>query len=293
MMKSYPDFSVIVPVYEQWEMIPPLLECLGAQTLSQHLFEVILVDNGSTRFAPPQELPEGVQVYRCVTPGSYAARNYGVQKAVAPWLAFIDADCRPRRDWLATLREAALTSSSGGCLFAGRVEVTAGEGRTTRYGIYDVLKGIPQEIYVARGYAATANLLVPRCVFESLGGFDEGRFSGGDADFCRRARRAGACLRFVAGACVSHSVRTSRAALVLKARRIKGAQVSSGGLWLRLGWFVRTFLPPVHLYARYLRTVGCPMKHRLAAVVVQSELWVVEIVEAVRVYILGRQAERR
>jgi len=287
------QFSVIVPVYEQWDMIAPLIDCLEAQTLSERLFEVILVDNGSTLFAPPQGLPKGFRVYRCAKPGSYAARNYGVRMSAAPWLAFVDADCRPSSNWLAAFHEAVATPSMVDCLFAGRVQVPTRQGAANRYEIYDSLKGIPQALYVEKGYAAAANLLAPRALFERLGGFDETRFSGGDADFCRRALRAGASLHFLAEASVDHCVRTTRTQLVVKARRIKGAQVSAGSTWQRLGWFFRTFLPPLHLYMRYLRNAERPMKDRLGAVLVQSELWIVEIVEAVRVYVLRGETERR
>ena len=43
-----PRLSVLVPVYEQWHLVPKLLARLEAQTLPQDQFEVILADNGLT-----------------------------------------------------------------------------------------------------------------------------------------------------------------------------------------------------------------------------------------------------
>ena len=70
-----PRFSVLVPVYEQWDLVPKLLACLAAQTFPQDRFEVILADNGSPNFAPPAALPVNVRIVSCPQPGSYAARN--------------------------------------------------------------------------------------------------------------------------------------------------------------------------------------------------------------------------
>ena len=67
---------------------------------------------------------------------------------------------------------------------------------------YELVRGIPQARYVARGYAATANLAVPADLFRRLGGFDAARRSGGDAGFFRRAGRAGHPVTLVPDAVV-------------------------------------------------------------------------------------------
>ena len=70
------------------------------------------------------------------------------------------------------------------------------------------MRGIPQARYVARGYAATANLTVPVQAFRAAGGFAPERFSGGDAAFCRAAGAAGFPIRLVPGAVIVHLCRT-------------------------------------------------------------------------------------
>src|SRR5690606_4863449 len=152
-------------------------------------------------------------------PGSYAARNLGAAAARGRLLAFTDADCRPAPGWLAAMAEAA--TRLPGRLLAGPVRIVANEPPNA-FEIYDRIRGIPQERYVRQGYATTANLAVPRPVFDALDGFDAARFSGGDADFCRRAGRAGHAVVLVPGAAVAHSARASWAELATKARRVKG-----------------------------------------------------------------------
>lgn len=286
-----PFFSVIVPVYIHWHLVPDLLHCLERQTLPADRFEVILVDNGSPQFEPPDYLPANARILRCDTPGSYAARNLGASQARGDWLVFTDADCRPAADWLTAL-DAARERADDGTLIAGAVEVVAQSGRPGAAEIYDVVKGIPQQRYVARGYAATANLAVPMAVFRELGGFDGRRFSGGDADLCRRAVAAGHMLVYAEAMRVDHPARTTWQEIATKARRIKGGQLKAGTRARRLQWFARTLVPPVRGAWEFLRSRRHPLSHRLVAVAVLLRLWLLELGEAL-LLLAGRRPERR
>ena len=141
------------------------------------------------------------------------------------------------------------------------------------------------------GYAATANLAVPAPVFAALGGFDAGRFSGGDAEFCRRAGRAGVAIALAPQAVVAHPVRTDWEALRLKARRVKGGQIRGGSAPFRAMWFVRTLTPPLRALARFLRHPA-PWPERRGAIGVLFRLWGVELAEVARL-VAGGAPERR
>jgi GT2 family glycosyltransferase len=286
-------FSVIVPVYEQWGLIPELLRALAAQTLPPRDFEVILVDNATVDFQPPALGPGHVRISHCTTPGSYAARNRGAADARARWLVFTDADCLPQPDWLRHFADLVDQCGSDNQLLAGAVRMTAAKSNPNRYEIYDLVRGIPQHLYVSKGYAATANLAVSDRLFKTLGGFDEQRLSGGDADFCRRAVRAGAHLRFAPAAIVAHPARRSWTALCTKARRVKGGQLRAGQALTRALWLLRSFIPPLHLYLRYLSRRQYPVHYRLVAMLVQTRIWGVELSEAIRLVFLGGEPERR
>ncbi|WP_353057092.1 glycosyltransferase family A protein [Microbulbifer sp. VAAF005] len=43
---------------------------------------------------------------KCKKPGSYAARNKGVELAEGDWLIFTDADCLPDSKWIAGIDRA-------------------------------------------------------------------------------------------------------------------------------------------------------------------------------------------
>lgn len=286
-----PQCSIIVPVYEHWQRIPALLQCLRSQTLSQADFEVLLVDNGSPHFTPPEDLPDNVRVLECATPGSYAARNHALPYAKGAWLVFTDADCLPEDEWLERLMQRAQSLSDSSVL-AGAIRMQPSGETPSIYEMYDLVKGIPQAWYVSRGYAVTANLAVPRALAVALDGFDAKRLSGGDADFVRRAVAQGAALHYVESAVVAHPARDSWSAIATKARRIKGGQLTAGTLRQRAIWLLRTFLPPILAWYRFLLTSRQPWRYRLMASLLQARLWGVEALEALRL-IFQQRAERR
>lgn len=285
-------FSVIVPVYEHWHLVPMLVTCLECQTLPQHCFEVLLVDNGSKHFIPPESLPQNIRILHCDTPGSYAARNHGIAHAKGEWFAFTDSDCRPCNHWLEHLEAAIGEFHDEMVILAGDVKVVSDSPKPNAYEMYDMVKGIPQAWYVSRGYAATANLTVHRNTIAIVSGFDAKRFSGGDADFCRRAVAQGAWLSFLADAVVEHPARDSWQAVATKARRIKGGQLRSGPIPKRLLWLVRTLLPPSIAIWRFMKDDKHPHTYRIIACCVQFRMWLFEIYEIFFIF-LRSSIERR
>lgn len=289
---SPPGISVIVPVYRQWADVPALCTALKAQSLARAEFEILLVDNEPAAAPwPPdigRDLCPNLRRLAAPAPGAYAARNAGAAEARGALLVFTDADCRPDPGWLAALALAA--SRTPARLLAGPVRMIA-PADPGPCALYDMIRGIPQAAYVARGYAATANLAVPAAVFRALGGFDARRFSGGDAEFCRRAGRAGHALCLVEGAVVGHPAREDWAGTAQKARRIKGGQVAAGPWPRRLAWGLRTLVPPFRDIARFARSPH-PARHRLIAISVRLALWGVELAETARL-LAGGRPERR
>ena len=283
-----PRFSVLVPVYEQWDLVPQLLARLTAQSLAQDEFEVILADNGSPHFAPPAILPANTRIVTCTDPGSYAARNVAASAAKGRWFAFTDADCLPEPGWLTGLAAAAGDART---ILVGAVDVRPMSETLNAYEIYDMIGGIPQERYAGRGYGATANLAVSADLFAATGGFDGARLSGGDAEFCRRAAAQGAGVKFVPAARVVHPARNNWDAIATKSRRVLGGQIAAGPLLRRAAYVLRAFASPALPAWRFARA-PYPARFRLLAMGVQLRLWGVEVAEAARL-LAGRPAERR
>lgn len=105
-----PQFSIIVPVYNDWETLQGCLQALDDQT-GAPTFEVIVVDDGSQEKAPDfirqsaQHL--NLSIVRQAHLGIGAARNRGIQNAKGAVLVFTDADCRVRADCLAAVAKTA------------------------------------------------------------------------------------------------------------------------------------------------------------------------------------------
>lgn len=288
-MSGDPGLSVIVPVYRQWAELPALLAALAALQPPGCGVEILVVDNDPDPGPRRPALPPGARYLACAAPGSYAARNAGAAQARGAWLAFTDADCRPRPGWLAALWQAAQAGPPGR-LLAGPVEIVLPPAPND-WEIFDAVRGIPQALFIAHGYAANANLAVEAAVFRALGGFDAARLSGGDAEFCRRAGRAGHPLVLVEGAVVDHPARGSFAALATKARRIKGGQVAAGPLPRRLLWVLRSLAPPLRECWHYLHSPH-PWCHRRVAMRVRGRLWLVELAELARLLARRQPPER-
>lgn len=278
-----PNISIVVPVYNHWELVPGLIACIIDQSTCTGALELLLVDNGSDWLPDASELPSFARLIHCTVPGSYAARNEGIRHARGDILVFTDADCRPLTQWLEEGVACFKNSETADVIVAGAVSVVpAGNGVLNPYELHDLVLGMRQARYVRRGYGMTANLFVPRSVTEKVGLFEQKRFSGGDAEFCRRAAGYGVSLLYCAGAIVQHPARRSWNELSAKARRIKGGQLTSGPWRKRFLYALRTILPPLWAWLDALCSKKLSIRQRIVVCAVQGRLWIVEISEMVR-----------
>lgn len=286
------SISVIVPVYNHWELIPKLLDGLQSQDISGDDFEVIIVDNGSTYIPSNLKLPKWCKLLSCSTPGSYAARNVGVEAARGHLLAFTDADCVATPTWLSSgwrrfLAEPVKTLIAGGVCVEPLdwCDMTSCE-------MYDVALGLPQQRYVRNGYAVTANLFIPKKAFEEIGIFDDKRFSGGDADFCRRATAQGWSLNYCDEACVLHPARRNLNELKTKQRRVVGGQLRSGPLRRRIKYGIALLLPPIRAWKMAIFSKRLSLKQRVQVCFIVAFLKLIGLLEMIRL-IFGGNPERR
>jgi glycosyltransferase involved in cell wall biosynthesis len=90
-----PKVSVIIPVYNRFDLLKQVVESILAQTLP--VYELILIDDGSIDNTS-QELPryveqnsrwkEKVRYFHQLNQGQAAAGNHGIRRATGDWLAF-------------------------------------------------------------------------------------------------------------------------------------------------------------------------------------------------------------
>jgi len=292
MTNALPRISIIIPIYQHWELTVVLFDALHEQTLSKELWECFIVDNGSDQVPAQSELPDFVTLLECPIPGSYAARNKGLKNAKGELLVFTDADCKPQPDWLERLWKGYQQQSQPQLIAGGVTVKRFGPGTPNAIETYDIAMGLPQSRYIRRGYAVTANLSIPRSVFDAIGHFDDQRFSGGDAEICQRAAASGFTLTYLPDAEVLHPARDSWEELITKLKRQKGGQVRSGPKKRRLKFIIKTMIPPVWLFWYALRSDKITARQKITALRVQTLLWLMELAETARLLANGK-LERR
>jgi len=109
-----PKISVIIPVYNKEHEINATLESLLNQTFSD--FEAILINDGSTDASARiiSEINDArVKMFTKKNEGVSIARNFGVEKATADYIAFLDADDFWYPNHLEVLNKSITTFSEG------------------------------------------------------------------------------------------------------------------------------------------------------------------------------------
>src|SRR5579863_2597092 len=113
-----PQFSVIIPVFNDWEHLEDCLLSLDEQTNGPPL-EVIVVDDGSLEAAPDTIRQwsgrHPFKIVRQAHAGIAAAKNRGVQNSTNPALLFTDADCRFQPNCLSALAQTVSESPQYDC----------------------------------------------------------------------------------------------------------------------------------------------------------------------------------
>ncbi len=216
---SYPEISVIVPIYNGEKDLPDLLACLEKQTYPRDRVEYLLVDNNSGDRSPEILAEAAIEWKRKglqVTPlsekqiqSSYAARNRGIRAARYSLLAFTDMDCRPIDRWLEELVKP--FDNPAIALVAGGIEALAGSTWLEKYA--DRHEFMAPKFLLEHSfcpYGQTANLAIRKEAFEKVGLFRPYLTTGGDADICWRIQReTGGKLAYVPEALIYHRHRST------------------------------------------------------------------------------------
>jgi hypothetical protein len=160
-------------------------------------------------------------------PSAYYARNVGGDAARNEWLLLVDADCRPHPDVLDRYFDEPIAEDVGAVIG----EVVGAPGQDALVSRYARSRGhLGQLVHwesESRPWGVTANLLVRREAWESIGGFLEGIRSAGDTEFSWRLQDAGWTLAYRPEAVVEHHHRDSVRKLARQA-----ARYGAGKAWI-------------------------------------------------------------
>jgi len=191
--------SVVIPHLNQPEILARCLAALRENTRAPD--EIIVVDNDSDVLP---DVPENVTLLQEKTPGPGPARNLGVQHSTGDVLAFIDADCLARFDWLEEAERAiARADILGGDVRIGYVN----PHKLTVLEAYESIYAYRMQRYIRdEGFTGTGNLVVKRAVLEAVGPF-AGRGVAEDRDWGKRATAQGYEITYAPRMRVYHPAR--------------------------------------------------------------------------------------
>lgn len=175
-------FSVVIPTYNEERFIRQCLDSIRAQNVAADQVEIVVVDNGSTdgTLSICREYTDRILSHPELRVG--AMRNRGAATATGQVLAFLDADCVADRHWLAV---AGSSLADEPCLTGDSYDIPPNPHWIERAWFAQEHRGRRPTHLIPAG-----NMILPRELFLSLGGFDEKLLTGEDAEFCQRAARA-------------------------------------------------------------------------------------------------------
>lgn len=227
MVRDGVEVSIVVPCYQAETTLGKCLASLIGQE-ADFPYEVLVVENGSrdrtlevARELAATERGQSLRVLVEERPGAYAARNRGLREARGDLVLFTDSDCVAEPGWAGAMVEE--LGKPGVLMVGGEVTADPTQSRiVARYGRAATILSQAHTLRHPRGpFLQTANLGVRREDAESVDGFDEELYSGGDADFCWRLRaaRPDGAVRLLPGAEVHHHHRETLGGLYRQYRR--------------------------------------------------------------------------
>ena len=233
-----PDFALIVPLYRNLGFLRIQSGAFATDPQLRDRAEIIYVLDSPEQRAEVEHLLRGLCVvtglaFRLVVMsdnfGFAAATNTGAGAARARWLMLLNSDVIPvAPGWLGALRMALEVREGGRTVGAAGPKLLFDDGSLQHAGLYfardlegdwynsHYFKGYPRDwpaASVARMVPAItgAAMLVPREVFERVGGFSEDYVVGDyeDSDLCLKLRAAGLDIRYEPRAELHHFERRS------------------------------------------------------------------------------------
>jgi GT2 family glycosyltransferase len=216
-MSAAPDISVIIVNYNGERHLDTCLRALALQADAE--FECVFVDNASVDRSVEivRERFPWVRIVKATTNLGFAGgNNRGAKEARGRFLAFLNNDTQVDGAWLGSLRRTFETGGDVGLATSRIVYMdnpslldSAGDGMTRAGGAFKRGHGAPADRYMMRRDvfgACGAACMIPRTLFDEVGGFDDDFFvSHEDVDLSYRVRLAGYRCVYEPAALVRHS----------------------------------------------------------------------------------------
>jgi len=150
-------------------------------------YEVVVVDNGSSDATATIAREGGAEVVDGAGLTIAGLRNAGAAAIDADLLVCLDADMVLQPGWAVELSDLMEQGHLDDSIVGGATRAPPESGWVANTWLNASTGG--------QSFVGSAHLLIPRWMFEQLGGFDAERVTGEDTDLCDRARREGFCVK--------------------------------------------------------------------------------------------------
>lgn len=202
--------TVVIATYNKKPYLKEALSALERQNMDEGLYEVIVVDDGSSDGTEEmlkeisKSLTYSLRIFRQANQGLSAARNLGIKNARSEFIAFHDDDLTARPDWL-----------KNGLLYFKDESVFAVEGRVEVSGtVRPFTHSIANE---SGGLFLGCNMFYRVRVLDRLNGFDLNiPFFGNDYDLILKVFAIGGRVPFARDAVLVHAVISVKPSDLLK-----------------------------------------------------------------------------
>lgn len=202
---EYPFVSIIVVVLNMERTMYGCLSSLTSLSYPKELYEIIVVDGGSTDRTLTICREFGLRCLVEKKRGRGVARNVGIKSSKGEIVAFIDADCAACRDWL-SVHVASYKDSTIGAVTGAVVNPYLSS--STKPAIlmhYENFAEFDESLKRRYTYhAPTCNTSFRRSVLEEVGFFDESLDAYEDFVLSKRITNAGYRILFEPNAKVVH-----------------------------------------------------------------------------------------
>jgi len=194
-MTQIPHISVCICTFRRTDLLTRLLECLAEQeTAGRFTYSVVVVDNDQLRSAEAAvrrfASESSVSIRYCVEPQQNIAlaRNTAIANSAGDFIAFIDDDEFPIKNWLLTLFQACEAYEADGVLGPVKPHFDEAPPKWLVKGKFYDRPSYPTGLVIDGKKGRTGNVLLKRLLFAKAGAqpFRPQFRTGEDQDFFTR-----------------------------------------------------------------------------------------------------------
>jgi glycosyltransferase involved in cell wall biosynthesis len=185
-MSKQPFFSVVIPLYNKEDYIESTIKSVLNQSFQN--FEIIVVNDGSTDSSKNivEKINDSrITVFSNKNIGLSFSRNFGIKKAKAKYIAFLDADDLWLNDFLQTIFNL-IERNKNEYVFATNLEILAFKKKpiitSSKFNTDDELL-MTNYFKVKKNIFGPSSLVINKCVCENVGYFNEKINYGEGEDF--------------------------------------------------------------------------------------------------------------